>query len=166
LRKSAVWASWLARRVPPGSRPGRAPLARTPTWAALREGFSPIIPDLHRGLGSRLDTPTRAEKRLVLLDMALGVFSSAGVVHLRVQREADVSNVGDLLLYSLDDLEDIAAKKGEIRMLLDEKWCKVYKANSPRGLFERGELAAWYCTRPHQTFNGHGDTMPDSFELC
>ena len=61
--------------------------------------------------------------------------TSADVVHVRVQREADVSNLGDLLLYSLDDLEEIAAKKGSIRQLLDEKWRKIYKASAPRGLF-------------------------------
>ncbi len=44
------------------------------------------------------------------------------------------------LLYSLDDLEDIAAQKGGIRTLLDEKWRKVCKANSPRGLFTTGEM--------------------------
>jgi hypothetical protein len=93
-------------------------------------------------LGARLDTPTRAEKRWRLLDMALGVFSSAGVVHLRVQREADVSNLGDLLLYSLDDLEEIAATKGGIRQLLDEKWRKVYRANAPRALFTQHEMRA------------------------
>jgi hypothetical protein len=102
----------------------------------------PLTPDLQRGLGSRLDTPTHAEKRAMLLDMALGVFSSAGVVHLRVQREADMSNLGDLLLYSLDDLEEIATKKGGIRQLLDEKWRKVYKANAPRGLFTMSEMRA------------------------
>ncbi len=101
-----------------------------------------LTPDLHRGLGARLDTPTRAEKRAQLLDMALGVFSSAGVVHLRVQREAEVSNLGDLLLYSLDDLEEIAVEKGGIRQLLDEKWRKVYKASAPRGLFTRDEMRA------------------------
>lgn len=74
--------------------------------------------------------------------MALGVFTSAGVAHLRVQREADMANVGDLLLYSLDDLEDIAAAKGGIRQLLDEKWRKIYKANTPRGLFSAAELHA------------------------
>jgi hypothetical protein len=41
-----------------------------------------------------------------------------------VQRDADVFNPGDLLLYSLDyhldDLEEIAAKNGGIRHLLDE----------------------------------------------
>ncbi len=89
------------------------------------------------GLGARLDTATRTQKRWMLLEMALGVFTSAGVVHLRVQREADVSNLGDLLLYSLDDLEDIAAKKGGIRQLLDEKWRKVYQANVPRSLFQK-----------------------------
>jgi hypothetical protein len=106
-------------------------------------GFpSPLTPDLHRGLGARLDTPTRAEKRALLLDMALGVFTSAGVVHLRVQRQADVSNLGDLLLYSLDDLEEIAVEKGGIRHLLDEKWRKVYKAGAPRNLFSAAEKRA------------------------
>ncbi|HEV8194660.1 MAG TPA: hypothetical protein VGP82_24675 [Ktedonobacterales bacterium] len=105
--------------------------------------MSPLLmPDLSRGLGARLDTSTRAEKRALLLDMALGVFSSAGVVHLRVQREADVSNLGDLLLYSLDDLEGIVRAKGGIRQLLDEKWRKVYQANAPRGVFTNGEMRA------------------------
>jgi hypothetical protein len=36
-----------------------------------------------------------------------------------------VSNLEDLLLYSLDDLEEIAAEKGGMRQLLDETWCKV-----------------------------------------
>ncbi len=62
-----------------------------------------------------------AEKRAQLLDMALGVFTSVGAVHLRVQREANVSNLGDLSLYSLDDLEDITVEKDSIRRLLDEK---------------------------------------------
>jgi hypothetical protein len=38
------------------------------------------------------------------------------------------------LLYSLDDLEEIAAQKGGIRQLLDEKWRKVYQANALRDL--------------------------------
>jgi hypothetical protein len=121
----------------------RATAWRREEVEASRRGFPlPLAPDVRRGLGARLDTPTRAEKRAQLLHMALGVFTSAGVVHLRVLREADVSNLGDLLRYSLDDLEDIAAQKGGIRMLLDEKWRKVYKANSPRGLFTPGEMHA------------------------
>src|SRR5215472_4222592 len=73
--------------------------------------------------------------------MALGVFTSAGVAHLRVQREAEVSNVGDLLLYSLDDLEDIAREKGGIRQLLDEKWRKVYQAMHRAGCSQRQRCA-------------------------
>ena len=61
------------------------------------------------------------------------LYVNAGAVHLRVQREADVSNLGDLLLYSLDDLETIASEKGGIRHLLDEKWRKVYKAMPREG---------------------------------
>ena len=51
-----------------------------------------------------------------------------------------MSNLGDLLLYSLDELEDIAAEKGGFAQLLDEKWRKVYQANAPRGLFTKGEM--------------------------
>ncbi|HEV8190198.1 MAG TPA: hypothetical protein VGP82_01750 [Ktedonobacterales bacterium] len=121
---------------------------RTAAWRrkeheAARRGFpAPLTPDLQRGLGARLDTPTRAEKRAMLLDMALGVFTSVGVVHLRLQREADAFNLGDLLLYSLDDLEEIAAKRGGVQQLRDEKWRKVYRANTPRGLFTRDEMWA------------------------
>ena len=43
--------------------------------------------------------------------MALSVFTTAGVGHLRVQREADVNSLGDLLLHSLDELEEIAAER-------------------------------------------------------
>ncbi|HET8907950.1 MAG TPA: hypothetical protein VFN11_13395, partial [Ktedonobacterales bacterium] len=114
----------------------RAAAWRHATGDAAKHGTPPpFAPDLHRGLGARRDTPTRLEKLEQLLHMALGVFTSAGVAHLRVQREADVANVGDLLLFSLDDLEEIAAEKGGIRILLDEKWRKVYKASAPRGLF-------------------------------
>ncbi|HEV8194663.1 MAG TPA: hypothetical protein VGP82_24690 [Ktedonobacterales bacterium] len=67
--------------------------------------------------------------------MARGVCTSAGVVRLQVQRKADVSNLGDLLLYSLDDLEDTAVKRGGIRPLIDEQRRNVYNANaSPRSL--------------------------------
>src|SRR5262249_49628519 len=60
---------------------------------ARRQGFPPpLMPDLQRGLGARVDTPMRAEKRMSLLDMALGVFTSAGVVHLRVQRVRETSS--------------------------------------------------------------------------
>jgi hypothetical protein len=100
-----------------------------------REQPFAIAPDLSRGMGARLDSLKRWERRQMLLEMALGVFTSAGVVELRLQREADVSRVSDLLIYSLDELEAIADEKGSIRQLLEEKWCKVYKAHAPRGLF-------------------------------
>jgi len=53
-----------------------------------------------------------------------------------------MSNVGDLLLYSLDELEAIAAGKGGIRALLDEKWRTVFQANAPRDLFTKAEMRA------------------------
>ena len=105
------------------------------SWPSL-----PLAPDVRSNLGARLDMPTRATKRKLLLAIALDVFTSAGVTHLRVQREADVSNLGDLPLYSLDEPENIAAEKGGIRQLLDEKWRKVYKAGTPRGLFSVAEM--------------------------
>jgi hypothetical protein len=71
--------------------------------------------------------------------MALGVFDAAGAVRLRLHREADVALMSDLLVYSLNELEAVAERKGGIRRLLDEKWSKVYKATSPRGLFSRAE---------------------------
>jgi hypothetical protein len=103
---------------------------------------SAVEPDLDRGMGARLDAWARAEKREQLLHMALGVFTSAGVVRLRLHRECDVTNVGDLLVYGLEELETVAGEKGGIRPLLDEKWCKVYKARAPRGMFTRGEMHA------------------------
>jgi hypothetical protein len=91
-------------------------------------------------LGACLDARARTRKREQLLEMALGVFDAAGVVRLRLHREADVSTVGDLLVYSLEELEAVAKAKGGIRQLLDEKWAKVYKASSPRGAFTRSEM--------------------------
>jgi hypothetical protein len=98
-----------------------------------------ITPDLARGMGARRDALARTTKREQLLEMSLGVFDAAGVVRLRLHREADVANVGDLLVYSLEELEAVAEQKGGIRRLLDEKWTKVYKANSPRSLFATNE---------------------------
>jgi hypothetical protein len=42
--------------------------------------------------------------------MALGICTSVGVVHLRAQREMELSNFGDLLMCSLGDPEAIAAR--------------------------------------------------------
>jgi hypothetical protein len=86
-------------------------------------------------MGARLDALERTKKREQLLEMALGVLDAVGVVRLRLHREADVSSVGDLLIYSLEELEAIAERKGGIGRLLDEKWAKAYKVSSPHGLF-------------------------------
>jgi hypothetical protein len=143
----AALVSYVAYLARIAGRIKRSQKRRAAAWRrkeqeGMRLGGVPFMPDVRLGLGARLDTPTRAEKRAQLLHMALGVFTSAGVVHLQVQREADVSNLGDLLLYSLDDLEEIAVEKGGIHQLLDEKWRKVYQANSPRGLFTQTEMRA------------------------
>jgi hypothetical protein len=119
--------------------------ARVKAWEQLiceyeRAGRPfPITPGLARGMGARLDTQKRWERRQMLLEMALGVFTSAGVIELQLHREADVSSVSDLLVYSLNELEAIAKEKGSIRQLLDEKWRKVYKVSSPRGMFTQPE---------------------------
>lgn len=146
----AALASYVAYLARIAGRIKRQQKRRAVAWrarcsAASRNGTDapPLFtPDLRRGLGARQDTPERAAKVKLLLDMALGVFTSARVAHLRVQREADLANVGDLLLYILDELEQIAAGKGGIRQLLDEKWRKVYQANAPRGLFTTHEMHA------------------------
>jgi hypothetical protein len=72
--------------------------------------------------------------------MALGVLDAAGVVRLRLHREADVASVSDLLMCTLEELEAVAERKGGICRLLEEKWAKVYKANTLRGLFTRAEV--------------------------
>jgi hypothetical protein len=140
-----TWVAYLHRLA---GRIRRMQKLRVRAWEmyqaeARRIGRSlPLTPDLTRGMGARLDTLSRLKKREQLLEMALGVFDAAGVIRLRLHSEADVSSVGDLLVYSLDDLEEIAAEKGGIRTLLDEKWRKVYQANSPRGLFTQLEMHA------------------------
>jgi hypothetical protein len=90
----------------------------------------------------RKDPVECIRKRAQSLEMALGVFDVAGVVRLQLHREADVSTVSDLLVYSLEELEAVAEKKGGIRRLLDEKWAKVYKASALRGPFARSEMRA------------------------
>jgi hypothetical protein len=78
--------------------------------------------------------------------MALGVFDVAGAVRLRLHRDADVSSFSDLLVYSLDELEAVAERKGGIRRLLDEQWAKAYKACSPPGLFSHPAMRAAKAT--------------------
>jgi hypothetical protein len=138
-----TWVAYLHRLA---GRIRRKQKLRLCHWERLhaerrRAGMPlPIAPDLTRGMGARLDVLSRTRKREQLLEMALGVFDAAGVVRLRLHREADVGRVSDLLLYSLEELEAVAEAKGGIRRLLDEKWARVYKAQAPRGVFTRAEL--------------------------
>jgi hypothetical protein len=60
----------------------------------------------------------------------LGVFEAAGVMHLRLQREADAASVGDLLVHGLDELEAVTDRKGSMRRLLVDQWAKLYWANT------------------------------------
>ena len=101
----------------------------------------PFPPDLERGLGARVTLPPAGEA-----GAAAG--HGAGRLHQCGGRPPAGAaggrclHLGDLLLYSLDDLEEIAAEKGGIRALLDEKWRKVYQANAPRRLFTTSEMRA------------------------
>jgi hypothetical protein len=80
-----------------------------------RHGASGIAYDIH------CRSPGAAAADGATQEVALGVFTSAGVAHLQVQREADMANVSDLLRYSLDEVEVITAEKGGIRTLLGEE---------------------------------------------
>lgn len=70
----------------------------------------------------------------------LGVFTSAGIVSLQLPEPGAISSVGDLLLYSLDELEAIADEKGGIGALLVATWQRTYKTASSRGLFIKAEM--------------------------
>jgi hypothetical protein len=137
----ATWVAYLHRLA---GRIRRHQKLRFRKWQlhqaeARRTGKPlPLTPDRSRGMGARLDALERTKKREQLLEMALGVFDAAGVVRLRLHREADLASVSDLVVYSLDELEAMAERKGGIRRLLDEKWARAYKAASPRGLFSPG----------------------------
>ena len=63
--------------------------------------------------------------------MALGVFTSAGIVDLQLPEQGAITSVGDLLLYSLGELEAIADEKGGIR---EAFWRSLMRsgAKSPR----------------------------------
>ena len=82
---------------------------------------------------------SRQEGRAIVAD-GTGRLHQCGVVHLRIQWEAEVANLGDLLLCSLDEQKAIAAEKGGFRLLVHEKGRKVYRAGVPRSLFTRGEM--------------------------
>jgi hypothetical protein len=139
----ATYVAYMARLA---GRIRRRQKLRAKQWdlhqAEARRTGKPlsITPDLSRGMGARLDALARTEKRAHLLEMALGVFDAAGVVRLRLHREADVASVGDLLVYSLDELEAVAQAKGGIRRLLHEKWAKAFRCLPPHGLFAPAEM--------------------------
>ncbi len=118
----------------------------------------PLTPDYSRGLGARLDAMERARKRERLLEMALGVFDAAGVVRLRLHREADVASVGDLLVYSLEELEAVAERKGGIRRLLDE----IYYEASSITTIAYGRGPASVATAPFPPYDCVAREVPNS----
>jgi len=81
-----------------------------------------------------LASQRQAERREQLLHMALGIFAGAGVARLELPTEGAMSTVADLVLNGLVELEAIAEEKGGVRLLLDEKWRRLYKTISPRGM--------------------------------
>jgi hypothetical protein len=95
----------------------------------------PVTPDLSGGMGTRPDALERTRKREQVLEMALRVFDAAGVIRRRVHRDADISSLSDLLVYSLNEWEQVAERKGGSRRLLNDKWAKACQAASPNGLF-------------------------------
>jgi hypothetical protein len=145
----AALGAWVAYLHRVAGRIRRKQKLRLKTWemhqAEAKRTGKPLstTPDLTRGMGARLDALARTRKREQILEMALGVFDAAGVVRLRLHREADVSSVSDLLIYNLDEWEAIAKRKGGIRRLLDEKWCRAYKSQRTlAAMFPRSEAAA------------------------
>jgi hypothetical protein len=76
----------------------------------------------------------RTTKREQSLEMALGVLGAAGVIRLRLNREAGVFLVSDLLAFALAELEQVAEAEGGVRWLPAEEWTKVHKVHSLRGL--------------------------------
>jgi hypothetical protein len=80
-------------------------------------------------MGARLDHLRKVEQ---VLAMALGIFTSVGVVSSELPQ---VASVADLLCTVIDDLEAVATANGGIGQLLHDKRAKVYKAYAPRGLF-------------------------------
>src|SRR5258708_2912381 len=124
----AVAGSWLASMHRLAQAIRRRQEARVSAWR--RRGLGARAEDVRRhGMGATLDRLKRVEE---LLGMALGVFSSTGVVHATLP---EVGSVADLLGLLLEDFEALAREKGGMAQLLFDKRCKVYKARSPRGLF-------------------------------
>jgi hypothetical protein len=124
----AVAGSWLASMHRLAQTIRRRQDARRAEW--LRRGLQSRAEDVRlHGMGATLDRGHKVEQ---LLAMALGVFTSTGVVHATLP---DIGSVADLLGLLLEDLEALAIEKGGMAQLLFDKRCKVYKARSPRGLF-------------------------------
>jgi hypothetical protein len=131
----AVVGSWLAYMHRLAQAIRRKQESHLAAWQA--QGRTTCRDASPRGMGMSLD---RLRKLEHLLEMALGVFTSVGVVSAHLPQ---VASVADLLGMVVDDWEVIATGKGGIGQLLHDKRCKVYRAASPRGLFTaRGERAA------------------------
>jgi hypothetical protein len=105
--------------------------------------------DVHSSISEKVEDPTTCGQ----VCMALGVFTSAGGARLRVQREAGVDNLVDLLLHSFDDLAAIAAVKGGIRQLLAKE--------TRSGARSRAALTAgcWAGTGRQESSGWRGDRV-------
>ena len=69
-----------------------------------------------------------------LTQMGLGVFASAGVIG---EELPPFEQVGDVLEYLCDDLEEVAQKKGGMPQLMHDKRSKIYKVAVPKDAFKR-----------------------------
>jgi hypothetical protein len=123
----AVAGSWLAAMHRLAQAIRRKQVERLAAWEA--HGQRARADAGRRGMGASLDHLRKVEQ---LLAMALGVFTSIGVVSSELPY---VASVADLLGTLVDDLEAVAVAKGGIGQLLHDKRCQVYKAAAPRGLF-------------------------------
>lgn len=78
---------------------------------------------VEHGMGARLERATQVRHRVQML---LGVASAQGVLPLAFK---PAQNVGDLLVQHLDELEQEAADRGGILMILRAHFARVYRAS-------------------------------------
>jgi hypothetical protein len=110
--------------------------AQDKLWAQCEDDEQRALRVL-RGMGVRDD---QLPACVQLLDMALGVFTSAGVVTL--QGLDDYRAVEDVMADMLTDLEAMAQEKGGVSQLLTDKWQKRFKLAIAHKLYEHSKVSA------------------------
>jgi len=86
-QRAAVWEARRAEGLDQGYEWDDAHPNRRPRQPRLGMRPNAFTPNLLRGKGARMDSFRRAKKREDLLHMALGVFTSAGIVDLRLPEQ-------------------------------------------------------------------------------